>query len=202
MTTTAGDATTTRRTSALLPVSEIDFALTVQFIIGWAGEGGEEPRLGWWRTDLASEFGGVDLFRTLLPSTWEWAVLESVREAARRHDAACRSKDHNADRIISLFNLGFEIDERLSERLRELKGLSKSPRECLPLLSTTEPSWNRAQFEQWIASHGESSFTPAPVGRRLKGDLPKSPKQLVSALVAALKPLGPEYPLPHFRRDV
>jgi hypothetical protein len=202
MTTIASDATISRRTSASLPVSEIDFVLSVQFTIGWAGEGGEEPRLGWWRTDLASEFGGVDLFRTLLPSTWEWAVLESVREAARRHDAACRSKDHNADRIISLFNLGFELDERIEERLHELKGSNRTPKECLPLLSTTDQNWDRSRFEQWIATHGDVTFTAAPVGRRLKGDPPTSPKLLVTALVAALTPLGHEYPLPHFRRDV
>lgn len=199
--------TTTRRSPASFPVSEIDFALSVQFIVGWAGEGGEEPRLGWWRTDLASEFGGVDLFRSLLPSTWEWAVLESVREAARRHDAACRSKDHNADRIISLFSLGFELDERIEERLRELKNSNRSPREALPLLTamalpTMDQTWDRAHFEQWIASHGDTPCSAAPVGRRVKGEPPASPKQLVTQLVAALKPLAAEYPLPHFRRDV
>jgi hypothetical protein len=80
--------------------------------------------------------GGVDLYRTLLPSTWQWAVLESVREAGRRHDAARCSQGHNADCLISLLNLGFELDERL----QELKTSSESPRECLPLLSLTEQS--------------------------------------------------------------
>ena len=34
-----------------------------QFAIAWNGEAGEERRLGWWRTDQYSEFGGEDDFR-------------------------------------------------------------------------------------------------------------------------------------------
>jgi len=202
MTTLTSDSVKPRRTSPQIPVSEIDFALSVQFIVGWAGEGGEAPRLGWWRTDLASEYGGVDLFKSLLPSTWEWAVLQSVREAARRHDQACRSKDHNADRIISLFSLGFELDERIDERLQELKSASSPPKECLPLLSAMNHDWKRANFEAWVEAHGEATSTATPVGRRLKGNAPESLKELMTKLVAALLPLGPDYPLPHFRRDV
>ncbi len=194
------DSAKARRTTPQTPVSDIDFALSIQFIVGWAGEGGEEPRLGWWRTDLASEYGGVDLFKSLLPSTWQWAVLQSVREAARRHDQQCRSKDHNADRIVSLFSLGFELDERIDERLQELKS-SSSPRESLPLLSLMNHDWNRANFEAWVDAHGEVASVAAPVGRRLKGAAPESLQELMSKLVAALQPLGPEYPLPHFRRD-
>ena len=53
-----------------LPTSALDGALTAQLAVAWAGEKGEEPRLGWWRSDLASELGGEDLFRRLLPHTW------------------------------------------------------------------------------------------------------------------------------------
>ena len=67
-----------------IPMSELDAALTAQLVVAWAGEGGEEKRLGWWRCDLVSEFGGQDLFQRLLPSTWTWAVLQGAREAARR----------------------------------------------------------------------------------------------------------------------
>src|SRR5262245_30337709 len=102
---------------APVPVSEIDHALTAQLVVAWAGEGGEEKRLGWWRSDLVSEFGGRDLFRRLLPSTWPWAVLQGAREAARRRDAELRRQDHDPDRILSLFNLGFELNERIEERL-------------------------------------------------------------------------------------
>jgi hypothetical protein len=100
-----------------------------------------------------------------------------------------------------LFSLGFELDERIEERLHELKATS-TPRASLPLLSVMDHSWQRPQFEAWLAAHGEIASTPAPVGRRLKGEVPASLKELVSKLVAALLPLGPEYPLPHFRRDM
>ena len=78
---------------APIPMSDIDMALTSQLVVAWAGETGEEPRLGWWRSDLVSEFGGEDLFRRLLPGTWRWAALQGAREAARRTDAELRSHD-------------------------------------------------------------------------------------------------------------
>jgi hypothetical protein len=62
-----------------VPMSDIDMALTSQLVVAWAGETGEESRLGWWRSDLASEYGGEDLFRRLLPSTWRWAALQGAR---------------------------------------------------------------------------------------------------------------------------
>jgi len=61
----------------------VDAALEAQLIVAWAGEAGEERRLGWWRTDMVAEFGGEDLFRRLMPRTSDWAVLQVVREAAR-----------------------------------------------------------------------------------------------------------------------
>lgn len=61
---------------------DLDTLLIAQLAVAWAGEGGEEPRLGWWRSDLVSEFGGHDLFQRLLPHTWEWAALQGAREAA------------------------------------------------------------------------------------------------------------------------
>src|SRR5688572_15258501 len=80
------DTSPRRLSRVAIPTSEIDHALTAQLLVGWAGESGEEKRLGWWRSDLVSPFGGMDLFRRLLPSTWEWAVLQGAREAARRKD--------------------------------------------------------------------------------------------------------------------
>ena len=70
--------------------AELDALLTAQIAVAWAGEGGDEPRLGWWRTDLVDEYGGEDLFARLLPHTARWAVLQAVREAARRTDARLR----------------------------------------------------------------------------------------------------------------
>ncbi len=92
-----------------IPLSTLDMVLTRQLLIAWAGEAGEEPRrLGWWKSDLTGEYGGHDLFKRLLPKTWEWAALQAVREAARRSDAEQRSRHHDADRLLTIFYLGFE----------------------------------------------------------------------------------------------
>ena len=51
----------------MAPVAEptLDRILTAQILVGWAGEKGEEPRLGWWRTDLISEFVANGCFAML-----------------------------------------------------------------------------------------------------------------------------------------
>ena len=41
-----------------IAISELDAALTAQIVVAWAGEHGEGKRLGWWRSDLVSQFGG------------------------------------------------------------------------------------------------------------------------------------------------
>ena len=188
---------------APIPLSALDHALTAQLIVAWAGESGEEPRLGWWRSDLVSEFGGEDLFRRLLPNTWEWAVLQGAREAARRKDVELRSQDHDPDQIISLFSFGFELDERVEERLQDLKRSGHTPREALPgLVDIVDTRWDRDRFIDWIQGHGEVDTTVTPIGRRIKasvstGDL----DTLVQRLVGAIAPVGETYPLPHARRS-
>jgi len=52
-----------------IPLSDIDMVLTSQLVVAWAGETGEGRGLGWWESDLVSEYGGEDLFGELLPST-------------------------------------------------------------------------------------------------------------------------------------
>ena len=189
------------RNASPIPRSELDQVLAAQLAIAWAGEAGEEPRLGWWRSDLTSEFGGEDLFQRLLPRTWRWATLQGAREAARRRDAEARAKDHDPDRILSLFRLGFEVDERLDERFQELKASGKDPsRHCPPSAKSSPTGGSRAKFADWVRGHGEADVVTAPVGRRLKGEPPESLGLLVQKLVAALAPLGDEYPLPHYRR--
>ena len=183
-------------------VSELDAALTAQFAVAWAGEGGEEARLGWWRSDMVSEFGGEDLFRRLLPHTWQWAVLQAAREAARRKDAELRAKAHDPDGIVSLFGFGFELDTRLEERLQDLKRSGALPRAALPgLEGVLGASWNRDAFFAWVESHGSARVKPAPVGRCVKGAAPASLEERVRQLVAALAPVSKAYPLPHFRRS-
>jgi hypothetical protein len=68
--------------------------------VWWRGreEAGEDKRLGWWQSDLASPFSGMDSFRRLLPGTWEWAVLQRAREAVHRTDAEIGKQDHGPDR--------------------------------------------------------------------------------------------------------
>ncbi len=189
------------REAAPIPLSEIDLLLTAQLAIGWAGERGEVRRLGWWRTDLASEFGGRDFFSRLLPHSWEWAIFQSFREAARRRDEELRKQAHDADRIISLFNLSFEIDERVDERLADLKRAGRPPVEALPgLAEVMAESWDKEHFAEWVQAHGKAGFVQAPIGRRIKGTVPDSLELLVRHLIAACSPLTDEYPMPHYRR--
>jgi hypothetical protein len=190
-----------RGAATKVSVATLDAILTAQLLVAWAGEHGEEPRLKWWRTDLVSEFGGEDLFRRLMPNTSAWAVLEAVREAARRRDAELRSQDHDPDRMTTLFRLGFELDERLDQRLADLKRTGVAPTEALPgLKEFVGTAWNKDGFADWVAGHGEANTVTAPVGRRLRGEQPEAVEHAVKKLVAALHPLGDAYPMPHFRR--
>ena len=184
--------------------SDLDLALTAQIAVAWAGEGGEEPRLNWWQTDLVSEFGGEDLLRRLLPKTYPWAMLQAVREAARRKDEELRAKASDPDQLLTLYRFGFELDEQIEERLQAHKRSGRFPLEALPGLvevlgtSLHEP-WNRAQFEQWVEAHGPVQADAVPTGRLLKGAPPAGLDRAVQQLVAGLAPLGDVYPLPHFR---
>jgi hypothetical protein len=188
------------RTTAVL--SEIDAALVAQIVVAWAGESGEYKRLGWWSSDLVSEYGGRDLFKRLLPHTQLWAVLQGAREAARRRDAELRRQNHDADRVLSLFSLGFELDERLEERLQELKRAGRAPADALPGLAAggLELDWSRDSFLEWVRSHGEPAVATTSVGRRLKREAPTRLDHLTHALVSALAPLADTYPLPYFTR--
>ena len=191
-------STDTQRTP--IPASDVDALLAAQLVVAWAGEGGEEPRLGWWRCDLTSEFGGHDLFRRLLPETWRWAALQGAREAARRRDAELRARAHDPDEILSLFRLGFELDERVEERLQEHKRSGRPPDVALPALAELMASeWNAEAFHEWVQGHGDSAHSPAPIGRLLEGTPPAGLDRLVRRLVGGLSPLSESYPLPHFR---
>lgn len=185
-----------------VPAGTLDRILAAQMIVAWAGEGGEEPRLGWWRTDLASEFGGEDLFRRLLPQTWRWALLQAVREAARRRDAELRAAAADPDQLVTLFRLGFELDERLDERLADLKRSGRPPAEVLPgLAEVMEAGWSRERFSAWVASHRAPEVAVAPAGRRVRtSPVPTAPELRLEQLVGALAPLLDEYPMPHYRR--
>lgn len=184
--------------------SDLDQALTAQIVVAWAGEGGEEPRLGWWQTDLVSEYGGEDLLRRLPPRTLPWAVLQAVRQAARRKAEELRGKASDPDQLVTLYRLGFELDEQIEERLQAHKRSGRSPVEALPAVAevlgtTLHQSWDKDQFLGWVEAHGPVQAEAMPTGRLLKGAMPAGLDRRVAQLVAALAPLADGYPLPHFR---
>lgn len=183
-----------------LPDSALDQLLTAQLAVAWAGEGGEAPRLGWWKTFMVHEDGGLALFADLTPRTSRWAVLQGAREAARRADAAARGVERESDRLFTLFRFGFEIDERLDERLLDLKRTGRDPRVALPgLASVITDRWSRDAFDDWVAGHGAASVVVSSTGRRLTGAPPSDIEGRARALVAALHPLPRDYPMPHYK---
>ena len=150
--------------------SDLDQTLTAQMVVAWAGESGEDPRLGWWQTDLVSEFGGEDLLKRLLPRTWPWAMLQAVREAARRKDEELRGKASDPDQLVTLFRFGFVLDEQIEERLQFHKRSGLSPVEALPGLgevlgTTLHQGWDKADFQEWLEAFTPVHAEPMPTGR-------------------------------------
>ena len=141
--------------------------------------------------------------KELLPNTWQWAMLQSVRYAAKLHDAAVREKDHNPDRLLTLYSMGFEIDEKVDERLIQLKQRSSELSDVLPeVAALLEGGWSADEFHLWIKKRGKEPFTAVPAGRRLKGTPPEELSQITNRLVAGLAQKSDSYPMPHFRRGV
>ena len=184
----------------MLTDAQLDALLTLQLAIAWAGEqSGDEPRLGWWATDMVSEFGGHALFARLAPRTARWAALEVAREAARRTDAAARAKDANPDRLRSLFSLGFAVDEQLADRLALHKRSGEPPEVVLPELGALMARWDRDAFTAWARQGTGSNTANDPSGRRLTSALPDDPVEVARRLVHALVPFTASYPCPHVR---
>lgn len=178
-----------------------DQILTIQLAVAYAGEAESEPaRLAWWRTSMVDEYGGHDLLRRLAPRTWEWGALEVAREAARRVEDRMRDQVDQSDHLVSLFRLGFELDEPVDERLGDLKQRGKRPAEALPELNDLMEHWSQDRFAEWLAGLTEPlRHTPTATGRRLSGSPSDNPVTTASNLATALLPLSDEYPLPHFR---
>ncbi len=184
------------------PTEALDRILTLQLAMSWAGEGKTDPpRLGWWRTALGDEFGGEDLFKRLAPRTWRWAVLEAARAAARKIDLEARSQAAEEDQLVSLFHLGFSLDEELEDRLAELKRSISDPGEALPELGRVLGTWTPDAFKRWLCELGRVDVAPSSIGRRLKGEPPADPVALAGALAAAMVPFSERYPAPHFKRS-
>jgi hypothetical protein len=187
--------------SAPLTETALDEILALQFLVAWAGEGRCKPkRLGWWDTDLVDPDGGGDLFARLVPRTHAWAALEAVREAARQTDAKARERHGEPDRLRTIFFLGFEVDEKLSDRLAAHKRASNPPTESLPLPFALDGKWSKDKALAAFCPGKPPAFSAVPpVGRQLKGASPDHPNDLVRQLVAALVPPADAYPLPFFR---
>ena len=184
-----------------IPTATLDRVLALQLTVAWAGEGGCDPRrLGWWQTDLVDEAGGGDLLARLTPRTAAWAGLEAVREAARRADAHARKQMSDPDRMRTLFFFGFEVDEKLADRLAVLKRGDRPPAEALGThlpVDITRP-FRAEDFANALRAPG-GAHTIVPGGRQLESAPPASLELLVSHLTAALVPLADRYPLPFYK---
>ncbi len=173
--------------------AQLDQILSAQLLVAWAGEAGEG--LGWWDTDLASQDGGLDLFRQLLPKTWRWAGLRAAREAALRVDAERRARNADGEAVLTLFHFGPELDEALEERLLELQSQEVAPADLLPRLAPTAEAFDREGFVHSLGEAGSTKTTP--IGRLIRG-APPAPEACAATLTAALLPLSDAYPLPYY----
>ena len=179
---------------------ELDEVLILQLAIAWAGEADTDPkRMGWWRTGMCDEYGGEDLLKRLVPKTWQWAVLESVRAAAKKVDDRARNQSEDPDNLITLYRLGFEIDEQLDERLLELKQSGVPLKDSFPELAELFETWSEDRLKAWLGKLGEAGYSATATGRRLKGAAPKDSGTVARQLAAALLPLAGDYALPYFR---
>ena len=185
-----------------LPSSDAcDRILTLQFAVAWAGEASCEPaRLGWWKTDLVDLEGGGDLFKRLLPRTFHWASLQAVREAARVTEARRRTSIAGGDRLLTLFHLGFDVDERLRDRIGQLKRREVTPAGSFAHLPDVNAAFEAKAFEAWVVEHGVASkATVVPGGRELKAVAGEDIDATAARLATALVPFAAPYPLPFVR---
>lgn len=192
-----------------LSTADLDALLTAQIAVAWAGEQGDEnPRLGWWRTQLDEEFVGHDLFRALLPRTGQWAALVAARRAAKVVDDGARKRSGAADTLFSLYHFGFDLDEALNDRLRTLVSAGEHPTAALPglveLLGPFDPAqpyvrkpFARADFADWCAGHAAAVFEETPTGRCVAD---RDPLRRCDALIGALVPLTKDWPAPYAAR--
>lgn len=193
----------------MLATEDLDEILSHQLAVAYAGEAADpdEPRLGWWRSDLISEFGGIALFERIAPRTAVWAAYEAAREAARRVDASKRSSDGAPDQLITLFHLGLEVDEQLDDRLLDLKHAGPPPAKALPQLAELfaalfaggAATWEREAFARWLAARAAPKTVQEPSGLRLVGEAPAGAVERARAFSAALASLPERYPCPHVR---
>ena len=188
-----------------LTPQQADDILALQLLVAWAGEGAcEPPRLGWWATAAIDETGGGVLLKRLAPRTAAWSGLALAREAARRTEAAARSRLADADRAFALFHLGFEVDEQVADRLAEHRRAGVPPWDVLPALAAVNGAFQPAELAVALGRTGKADMVVEPVGRRLKGGPPEDPAQAAANLAAAIVPGRGEswsttWPMPFYR---
>jgi hypothetical protein len=186
-----------------VPPATLDSILALQLSVAWAGEArSQPPRLGWWQTDLVDDAGGADLLSRLVPRTHAWATLEAVREAARRVDERTRRRSGAPDRLLTLFQLGLELDEQLAERIAHHRRRGTAPTDALGSQLLVGPAFDRAGFEAFVRqSAPPPNVETVPEGRAISGSPPADHLARARMLVAALAPFTPEYPMPHFKLE-
>ena len=179
---------------------DLDHILCLQFTLAWAGEAPEDDdeRLRWWQTDLLHPDAGMALFNQLFPKTAPWAALCCSREAARRTDLKVRKGAADAGGFLSLFALGFAVDEQLDERIAELRRTGKSPNEALPGLFPMTLPLDKDALTRWL-SRAEVRAVPSPNGQRLTGTHPASLSQTVDHLASEIRALPEVWMAPHYR---
>lgn len=180
---------------------ELDVVLMLQFLVGWAGEGlTDPPRLGWWSTQLLDKWGGEDLFKRLLPRTFEWALLEAVRKVAIQVDRQKRLNLAQPDNVCTLFFWGFRIDEKLEERLSFHKQNRSKPQDILDFPLDLKKEFDRKAFDEAIQLlNPEISWEIVPEGREIKDAMPESIADAAKNLVLGLIPVADKYPMPFYR---
>ncbi len=177
--------------------AQLDELLALQLAVAWAGEAAGDPaRLGWWKSDLVDPEGGGDLFTRLVPRTAAWASLILVRDAASRVDAAAREQSGLGERALTLFHLGFSLDEPLSDRLAFHRQQLRSPSQVFGEGYFVGSPWSKAAFEALLERLGKPKVEVTPGGRCVAAPGARG-LELARLLAAALLPLSAKYPLPY-----
>jgi hypothetical protein len=105
------------------------------------------------------------------------------------------------DQVRTLYFLGFDLDERLAERLAELKRGGTTPTSALAFpVALDAPFSSEALTEALALGAGRApAYDVVPGGRQLEGAAPAAPELLVHNLAAALLPVAERYPTPFYR---
>jgi hypothetical protein len=115
-------------------------------------------------------------------------------------DAAGRAKHGDGDKLRTIFFLGFDLNEKLGDRLAVHKRDRRVPEDVLTFPFPLAGKFPQVAVAQFLATDGPAAFEKVPpIGRRLKGTIPKGPDRLVAVLAAALLPPTDQYPMPFHR---